>query len=117
MSRYLLLIILNMPFIIAGILSATVNYKLKRISTRTLILRVTLWTVVFIGLILAEPIYNYLFSNGLTQTEPLSLFDVIQITALVFVLYVSTRTRAKLDRLEKRVQDLCQELSIKLSKQ
>lgn len=116
MSRYLLLVILNTPFILAAILGAIVNYKLKRIGVGKLVIRVTLWTIVFVGLVLAEPIYNYLFSNGLTQTEPLSLFDVIQITALVFVIYISTRTRSKLDHLERRVQDLHQELSIQLSK-
>lgn len=116
MSRYLLLVILNAPFILAAIMSAVVNYKLKKISGSKLIFRVTLWTIIFIGLILAEPIYTFLFSNGLTETEPLSLFDVIQITAIVILLYGTTRTRTKLDHLERRVQDLHQELSIRLSK-
>jgi len=113
-SRYLLLILLNTPFIIAAILSAVVNYKLHKISIRRLIIRTVLWVLVFIGLVAAESIYNFLFRNGLTQTEPLSLFDVIQITAVVFVIYIAGRTRTKLDNLERRVNDLHQELSIRL---
>lgn len=115
MSRYLLLLLLNIPFILAGITSAVVNYKLGHSTRTTFLLRITLWTAILSGLFLAEPIYIYLFSNELTQTEPLSLFDVVQITAIVFVLYIASRARSKVDTLERRVQDLHQELSIRLS--
>lgn len=68
-----------------------------------------------IGLATAEPIYNWLFQNKLTDAEPLSLFDVIQITAIVIVFNMANHSRSKIESLEKRVQDLNQELSIKLS--
>lgn len=116
MSRYLLLIIFNAPFIFAAIVNAVVNYKLGRLSSQKLLWRIILWLAVLCGLILAEPLYNYLFTNDLTRTEPLSLFDVVQITAIVMVMYMASRTRTKLDSLERRVQDLHQELSIQLSK-
>lgn len=64
---------------------------------------------------MAEPLYNWLFASGLTQTESLSLFDVVQITAIVIVYYMANRTRIRLEGLEKRVQDLHQEMSIILS--
>jgi len=115
MSRYLLLILLNAPFIIAAIVSAIVGFKLGTIPRRRFFFRISLWVIVFVGLILAEPLYDYLFNHKLTDTEPLSLFDVVQITGIVVVFYIATRTRAKLDTLERRVQDLHQELSIRLS--
>lgn len=116
MSRYTILLILNTPFIIAGLLNAIVNFKLSKISRARLIFNIILWLAVFAGLASAQPIYQFLFSNNLTQTEPLSLFDVIQITGIVVVFFMANRARLKLEILERRVQDLHQELSIRLSK-
>lgn len=107
--------ILNLPFIIAGLLNALVNYKLKRTSKRRFFLQTLLWLVILTGLAAAQPIYEFLFSNKLTDTEPLSLFDVIQITGIVFIFSIAVRTHNKLENLERRVQDLHQELSIRLS--
>jgi hypothetical protein len=114
-SRYLLLLILNAPFIIAGLINSVVSYKLSKISKQRATLQIVLWSVVLIGLVLAKPIYQFLFTNNLTDTEPLSLFDVIQITGIVILLFMANRARTKLDALERRVQDLHQELSIRLS--
>lgn len=115
MSRYTLLLLLNLPFILAAIISAVTHYKLRRSSKRRLILQISIWLAVLIGLALAEPIYIWLFNNELTDTEPLSLFDVVQITAIVVTFYIANRTRLKTQVLERRVQDLHQELSIRLS--
>ena len=115
MSRYLLLFLLNIPFIVAAMLSALTQFKLHRISKRRFMTTITIWLVILIGLASAQQIYEWLFSHKLTDTEPLSLFDVIQITGIVIVFYIANRTRAKVEALEKRVQDLHQELSIRLS--
>lgn len=116
MSRYLILVLLNLPLIVAAIISSFVSYKLENISKRRLIFNVIFWLSLLLCLILAEAIYAFLYSEGLTQTEPLSLFDVIQITAIVLLLYVANRTRSKLEAVERKFQDLHQEISIKLSK-
>ncbi len=115
MSRYLLLFIINLPFIFMAILGAVTQYKLHRSTRQKMIARVSLWLIVAVALALTQPIYDWLFSHRLTQTEPLSLFDVVEITGIVLVFYIANRTRAKVEVLEKRLQDLHQELSIKLS--
>lgn len=115
MSRYLLLVLLNAPFILSAVAGAFINFKLKKISQRQFYKRVGVWIFILIGLILAEPIYTYLFTRGLTQTEPLSLFDVIQITAIVWAFYIISRTRSRVNLLERKVNDLHQEISIRLS--
>ena len=115
MSRYVLLIILNTPLIIIGILNTTVSYKIKKIGKRRIIFILVLWIGIFAGLLFAEPIYNYLFTNNLTQTEPLSLFDVIQITAIISILFIANQANLRASILEKQVRDLHQELSIRLS--
>ena len=115
MNRYLLLFLLNLPFILAGILSAVTSYKIGKTSKQRFFTQMTIWLLLLTGLIVAEPLYNWLFTNNLTQTEPLSLFDVVQITAIIFVFYIANRSRLKIEVLERRVHDLHQELSIKLS--
>jgi len=115
MSRYLLLVLLNLPFILTGMVSAITRYKLNKSSRRRLTFQFGLWLVILLGLSLAQPLYEWLYSHELTQTEPLSLFDVIQITAIVAILFIANRTRLKLDEAERRLNDLHQELSIRLS--
>lgn len=115
MSRYLLLFLLNLPFILAGILSAITHYKLGRSTKSRLATQISIWLLLLVGLAIAEPLYEWLFARGLTQTESLSLFDVVQITAIVVILYIANRTRLKLEVVERRLNDLHQELSIRLS--
>jgi hypothetical protein len=114
-SRYLLLVILNLPLISAGLLGALVDYKLGKITHKKYAGQTLLWLFILLSLAAAKPIYEFLFNHQLTQTEPLSLFDVIQITGVVLVLFMANRSRIKVDSLERKVQDLHQELSIRLS--
>lgn len=104
-----------MPLILAALLSALVDFKMGKYSRKKYIGQTVIWLIVFGGLASAQPIYNFLFSNQLTRTEPLSLFDVIQITGIILVLFIANRSRIKLEALERRVQDLHQELSIQLA--
>ena len=110
------LVLLNAPLIIAGMVNAVVSYKLKHSSRRRLIFRLSIWIIILLGLIFMRPIYDFLFSHQLTQTEPLSLFDVMQITGIIFTFFIANQAYARADLLERRVQDLHQELSIRLSK-
>lgn len=114
-SRYVILIILNTPLIIIGALNSVVGYKLKRMSKRRFLFGISFWALLMVGLLLVKPIYSYLFSNNLTQTEPLSLFDVMQITGIMFTLIIANKAYGKAALLEKRLNDLHQEISIRLS--
>ena len=116
MSRYLLLVLINLPLILIGLLNATVSYKLNKISKKHYIFRLILWLGILAGLVFAEPIYNFLFAKGLTQTEPLSLFDVIQITGIIIVFFIASQAYARSNTLEKQLRDLHQEMSIRTSK-
>jgi hypothetical protein len=115
MSRYLLLFLLNLPFVLMATLSAITQYKLNRSSRRRLIVQIALWITILLGLATAEPLYSWLFRNNLTQTEPLSLFDVVQITAIVLVLSLALRAYNKSELIEQKYRQLHQELSIILS--
>lgn len=101
--------------VLTALLSALVEYKTNKISRGSFIKQIVIWLIILTGLACAQPIYEFLFNEGLTQTEPLSLFDVIQITGIVYVLFMANRSRIKVETLERRVQDLHQELSIRMS--
>jgi hypothetical protein len=116
MSRYLLLLLLNLPFILLAIISQITRYKMNRSSKRRLYIQMLLWFLILGGLVAAEPLYNWLLAHGLTQTDSLSLFDVVQITAIVVIFFIANQSRQKIETLERRLQDLHQELSIILSK-
>lgn len=115
MSRYLLLLLFTLPFILAGILSAFTQYKLKKSSGKRAAVLIAFWIIVMVGLASASFIYDELTRRGLTQTDSLSLFDVVEITAIVFLLYVCNRMRQKISAMEDRLQDLHQEISIQIS--
>lgn len=115
MSRYAILLILNTPLVVASITSALVEYKTGKYSRGKFITQTVIWLTIFAGLASAQAIYEFLFTNNLTATEPLSLFDVIQITGIILVLFIANRARIKNEILERRLQDLHQELSIRLS--
>lgn len=115
MSRYLILIILNTPLIVAAVINTLVGYKLGRMSKRRFFIGLGFWLAIFACLVFAQSIYSFLFSNRLTRTEPLSLFDVIQVTGIIFTLFIANKAYGKADLLERRVQELHQELSIRLA--
>ena len=115
MSRYTILIVLNLPLVIAAIVNALVSYKMGRSSRRRFVFRMVFWLMILSGLVFAEPIYNYLASNNLTQSEPLSLFDVIEVTGIILALFVANQAYSRVDRLEQRVHSLQQEVSIRLA--
>ena len=115
-SRYFLLLLFTLPFIIAAIINLVTQYKLNKINKLRFIVWVLIWASILLGLIFVEPIYNWLFTHNLTVSEPLSLFDVVQITAIVILFYIVNRIRQKVEVLERRLRDLHQEISIKLSK-
>ena len=115
MSRYLILLLLNTPLIFSALLSNLVNFKTGKYSKRKFIGQTMIWLIIFTGIASTKFIYDFLFSNSLTATETLSLFDVIQITGIIVVLFMANRSRIKLETLERRIQDLHQELSIRLS--
>ncbi len=112
MSKYTLLILFTAPIIIMGVLNIIIAYKLKRIGKRKLVVRLSLWILAFLGIIFLEPIYNYLIQQGLTDSDPLSLFDVVLITAILSLLLIATKAHGKISNLEDRLNRLHRQVSI-----
>ncbi len=115
MSRYLLLVLINLPLVVFAISGLIIGFKSRKINTKQLIVRLVFWVALLCALVLVYPLYTYLFEHDLTQTEPLSLFDVVLITAVIALLVSSLRLRSRVDSLEQKVNKLHQEVSIKTS--
>lgn len=116
MSRYLLLFLAALPFFFLAVLGIITRYKLHRITKKRAFIQITSWVILIVGLAAAEPLYRWLFVNNFTQTDSLSLFDVVQITFIIFLLYTVNGLSVRLEQTEKRLNDLHQEISIRLSR-
>jgi len=115
MDKYQLLFVLNIPFVIFGLLKALMAYRTRSLDRLTFGLRVLFWIAVFLLLIFAHSIYDYLFRHGLTDSSPLSLPDVVLATGMMLCLSLCVRLYAKTDAMDKRLSDLHEKLSIMTS--
>lgn len=113
--RYLILVLLNLPVILLAFTNIITQYKLNRIPRRNLAKQLLVWSVLLIVLIGSFPVYNYLSGKDPLDSQSLSAFDIVQTTAIVWLFYVINEQRRKLDHTERRLRELHQELSIRLS--
>ncbi|MCB0538107.1 MAG: DUF2304 family protein [Bacteroidetes bacterium] len=116
MDKYTLLLILNLPIALMGLLAVLEQYHKKRIGKISLILKTMFWLSVIIGLLFSDTLYEYLVANSLTDSTPLSIMDVVLITGLNVSLVMHSSQFIKLDNLERQINELHEILSIKLSK-
>jgi hypothetical protein len=114
--RYTILVLLNLPVILLALVNIVTQYKLKKVTRARFRHQVTLWLIVLIVLIISFPIYNLLTGHSLLDSSELSLFDIFQTTAIVVLFYIINNQRQKIERNEKVIRELHQEISIRLSK-
>lgn len=113
--RYIILILLNLPIILAALVNIVTQYKLRKISAGRFRHQLILWLIVMVVLIGSFPLYNLLNGRPPFDSEELSLFDIVQTTVIIFLFYAINNQRQRLDQNERRMRELHQELSIKLS--
>lgn len=113
--RYLILLLLNIPIILAALLSIVTQYKLKKASKQRFRHQIILWSILLIVLVCSFPAYNLLSGRPILDSHELSLFDIVQTTAIIVMIYVLNRHRQTIEANEKRIQDLHKELSIRIS--
>ena len=113
--RYIILVILNLPIILMALINIVTQYKLGRVSKNRFRHQFILWFIVLVVLILSFPAYNALAGKPLLDSTELSIFDIFHTTGLILLFYVANNQRQRLDQQEKRLRELHQELSIRLS--
>lgn len=114
--RYILLVLCNIPVIFLALINIVTQYKLKRVTPERFRLQVLLWLIILLFLIASYPFYNMLSNRPLFDSRELSTLDIVQTTAIVYLIYIINDHRRKIEQTEKTIRDLHRELSIKLSK-
>lgn len=113
--RYIILVVLNLPVILLAFMNIVTQYKMRKISKTRFQKQTLLWLVILATLTLSFPLYNLASSRELLDSSELSLFDTVEITAIIFLIYSLNNQRRKIEQTEKNLRNLHQELSIKLS--
>lgn len=114
--RYLILLLLNLPVILLALLNIVTRYKMKKLSRERFYKQLLLWLVVLVVIAGSFPVYNLIAGRPVLDSLDLSAFDIAQTTVIVFLLYAFNNLHQKLDQTERRLRDLHQEVSIRLSK-
>lgn len=112
MNKYVILFILNFPFVLYGYIKIYIYWETKRAGRLGIFLRLLFWTSMLAGLILASPIYNFLISNKITNSPRLSLADVVLATGVNFNLFIIVRLYSRVDNLEIKFTELIQKQSL-----
>ena len=113
--RYLALVLLNVPIILAALINIVTQYKLRKVSPARFRHQLIIWLILMIVLIGSFPLYNISIGHPPLDSSELSLFDILQTTAIILLFYIVNNQRQRIDQNERRLRDLHQELSIRLS--
>lgn len=113
--RYLILVLLNLPLVLLALVNILTLYKMHRISARRFSHQLLLWLVILVVLVSSFPLYNLSQHRRAFDSSELSSFDIVQTTAIVFLIYAANDQRRRIERLERTLRDLHQEVSIILS--
>ena len=113
--RYIILLLLNLPIILLALINFITKYKTSKITKERFKFQVALWVIILVILVASFPIYNILSGNHPLESSDLSFFDIIQTTAIIFLVYIANSQRKRIESADKRLRDLHQELSIKIS--
>lgn len=116
MSKYVLLAILNLPFVLYGYFKAVVYFKEGVYSVAQLVVRLLFWSVALTLIVLAAPIYNFLVNKALTDSPALSLADVVLATLSSLLLTMLIRVYTRVERIERQLTDLNEALALKHSR-
>lgn len=115
--RYLILIILSLPIILLALTNIVTQYKMKKVDKSRFRFQIILWLIILLVLVSSFPLYNYSIGKSAFDSSELSLFDIVQTAALIYLFYIANDHRRKIEQSEKTIRELHQEISIRLSKQ
>jgi len=113
--RYAILVVLSVPIVFLALMNIVTQYKTKKIQLARFRYQLIVWAVIFVVLVGSFPVYNIIKHKPILDSSELSLFDIVQTTTLVYVIYVMNDYRRRIEQGERAIRDLNQQLSIKLS--
>lgn len=113
--RYIILVLLNLPIITMALINIVTQYKIGRLTKSRLNKQLFSWCALLIVLVGSFPLYNYLSNRPPLDAHELSVFDMIQTTAIILLIYIVNYLRQKIERSENMIRSMHQSLAIKLS--
>ena len=113
MSKYLLLVLLNAPFILYGMMKSLLYFKEGVYSRLQFLFRLVFWGGCLALLVLTKPIYDFLAGNKLTNSPPLSLADVLLATGCFLALTMIVRLYARLEKAERKLTEMNEALALR----
>jgi hypothetical protein len=113
LTKYNILIILCLPILLLFLIRIYDNYKRGKISTRGLFILLLFWLILTLGILFNQQIFDYLENSNLISSTPLSLYDVIQITSIIFLIYLVFRLTFRNEELQNKLSKLNQEIALK----
>lgn len=115
MSKFLVLLLVNLPIVVIGVLGAITSYKTSRISKKRSIIEVSVWLLVGLGLFFIQPAYNLLIEYELTDSEPMSLFDILLLTLVLLAALFIKNANEKISLLNRKISQIHEHIVIKES--
>ena len=112
MNKYVLLVLINAPLIMFAILMAVTSYKTGRSTRRRCTVLVVFWLMVGIGMLFVEPLYDLLVRENLTASPPLSVFDILLLSGLIFQMLIMVQLYDKLNNLSRKVSRMHEGIAI-----
>ena len=70
------------------------------------------WLLVGVGMVFVEPAYNLLIRANLSASPPLSVFDIILLTAILFQLLLMVQLYERLTNLSRKVSRMHEGIAI-----
>ena len=113
--RYITLVLLNVPIILAALINIITQFKLRRVSATRFKHQLIIWLIIMVVLVGSFPLYNISINHPPLDSSELSVFDILQPTAIILLFYIINNQRQRIDQNERRLIDLNQELSKRLS--
>jgi hypothetical protein len=115
--RYIILVLVNLPVILMALVNTIVSWKTGKVSGGRFRHQMILWGIILGVLIGSFPIYNLMAGRAVFDASELSAFDIVEITVIVYLIYVVNYQRRRTEGVEKMVRDLHREIAIKISGQ
>lgn len=112
-NKYNVLIYLTAPVIILFFFRIIDNYKRRRISFKSMAILLLFWLILTTGLIFNKYLFDFIRSSKLSDSTPLSLYDVVQISLIIFLIYIAFRHSFKIEELKNKITKLNQEIALR----
>ena len=115
MLKYVLVALINLPVVVLSLIWSVRMYREGQLQRFTVILWGAFWAAALAGLLLLYPVENYLISHRLIDGPRFGVFNLLEITAIIWLMHLAYRLYHKADRIEQRLAKLNRETSLRIS--